>query len=150
MRPWHRAPGLILSALLLAACQQTGDQSEKKSADTDAKEEDVSTIPVEVATPTRGDVAMTGEITLRGRVLGGGGVKEKAVAALRGGMRSVILPASNASDIELLPSEVLDQLRFVMVRSMDEVMEAALAYSPLRSRPRSPAGPELGVPLSHG
>ena len=56
MRPWHRAPGLILSALLLAACQQTGDQSEKKSADTDAKEEDVSTIPVEVATPTRGDV----------------------------------------------------------------------------------------------
>jgi ATP-dependent Lon protease len=101
-------------------------------------------------TPTRGDVAMTGEITLRGRVLGVGGVKEKAVAALRGGMRSVILPASNASDIELLPQEVLDQLRFIMVRSMDEVMDAALAYSPLRSQSRSPAGPELGMPLSHG
>jgi len=110
----------------------------------------VALISALTETPTRGDVAMTGEITLRGRVLGVGGVKEKAVAALRGGMRSVILPASNASDIELLPSEVLDQLRFVMVRSMDEVMEAALAYSPLRTRPRSPAGPELGVPLSHG
>ncbi len=101
-------------------------------------------------TPTRGDVAMTGEITLRGRVLGVGGVKEKAVAALRGGMRSVILPASNSSDLELLPEEVLDQLRFVLVRSMDEVMDAALAYSPLRPASRSPAGPELGVPLSHG
>ncbi len=110
----------------------------------------VALISALTETPTRGDVAMTGEITLRGRVLGVGGVKEKAVAALRGGMRTVILPASNSSDIELLPAEVLDQLRFVMVRSMDEVMDAALAYSPLRSQSRSPAGPELGVPLSHG
>ena len=101
-------------------------------------------------TPTRGDVAMTGEITLRGRVLGIGGVKEKAVAALRGGMRTVILPASNASDLELLPKEVLDQVRFVLVRSMDEVMEAALVRSPLRTEPRGPAGPELGLPQPHG
>jgi len=101
-------------------------------------------------TPTRGDVAMTGEITLRGRVLGVGGVKEKAVAALRAGMRAVILPTSNASDLELLPAEVLDQLRFIPVRSMDEVMEAALVRSPLRATPRTAAGPELGFPLSHG
>ncbi len=101
-------------------------------------------------TPTRGDVAMTGEITLRGRVLGVGGVKEKAVAALRGGMRAVILPASNASDLELLPAEVLEQLDFVPVRSMDEVMDAALVRSPLRAAARTPAGPEMGFPLSHG
>lgn len=101
-------------------------------------------------TPTRGDVAMTGEITLRGRVLGIGGIKEKAVAALRAGMRTVILPATNASDLELLPQEVRDQVRFVLVRSMDEVMEAALVRGPLRADPRGPSGPELGFPLPHG
>jgi ATP-dependent Lon protease len=93
---------------------------------------------------------MTGEITLRGRVLGVGGVKEKAVAALRAGMRAVVLPASNAPDLELLPAEVVEQLRFVPVRSMDEVMEAALVRSPLRPASRPPAGRELGFPLSHG
>jgi ATP-dependent Lon protease len=98
-------------------------------------------------TPTRADVAMTGEITLRGRVLGVGGVKEKAVAALRNGIRTVILPTSNASDLELLPREVLDQVRFVLVHSMDEVMEAALARSPLRSAGRDPGLGRVGLPL---
>jgi ATP-dependent Lon protease len=99
-------------------------------------------------TPTRADVAMTGEITLRGRVLGVGGVKEKAVAALRGGIRTVILPASNASDLELLPQEVRDQVRFVLVRSMDEVMEAALVRSPLRPLGRDRGHDALGLSLS--
>jgi ATP-dependent Lon protease len=99
-------------------------------------------------TPTRADVAMTGEITLRGRVLGVGGVKEKAVAALRGGIRTVILPASNASDLELLPQEVRDQVRFVLVRSMDEVMEAALVRSPLRPVGRDRGHGGLGLSLS--
>jgi ATP-dependent Lon protease len=99
-------------------------------------------------TPTRADVAMTGEITLRGRVLGVGGVKEKAVAALRGGIRTVILPASNASDLELLPQEVRDQVRFVLVRSMDEVMDAALARSPLRPLGRDRGHDALGLSLS--
>ena len=99
-------------------------------------------------TPTRADVAMTGEITLRGRVLGVGGIKEKAVAALRSGIRTVILPSSNASDLELLPREVLEQVRFVPVRSMDEVMEAALARSPLRSAAREPGLGRLGLGLS--
>jgi ATP-dependent Lon protease len=76
--------------------------------------------------PTRPDAAMTGEITLRGRVLGVGGVKEKAVAALRSGIRRVILPAANAPEIELLPDEVLQSVEFLPVRVMDEVLDAAL------------------------
>lgn len=95
--------------------------------------------------PTRADVALTGEITLRGRVLGVGGVKEKAVAALRGGIRTVVLPEANASDLELLPDEVRDQVAFTLVRSMDEVMDAALAAAPSRARPAS-AGLEPSVP----
>jgi ATP-dependent Lon protease len=100
-------------------------------------------------TPTRADVAMTGEITLRGRVLGVGGVKEKAVAALRSGMRRVVLPAANASDIELLPQEVKDEVVFELVRTMDEVMDAVLARSPLRSRRAAPEE-AVGVPASAG
>jgi ATP-dependent Lon protease len=99
-------------------------------------------------TPTRPDVALTGEITLRGRVLGVGGVKEKAVAALRSGIRRVVLPAANASDLELLPAEVLEGLHFVRVRTMDEVMEAALLRSPLRVG--SGSTPELGPAPPHG
>jgi ATP-dependent Lon protease len=80
--------------------------------------------------PTRSDVAMTGEITLRGRVLGVGGIKEKAVAAYQGGIRKVILPASNAGDLEVLPDEVCDGIRFQLARTMDEVLEAALVTDP--------------------
>ena len=100
-------------------------------------------------TPTRADVAMTGEITLRGRVLGVGGVKEKAVAALRSGMTKVVLPASNSSDLELLPQEVKDNVDFALVRTMDEVMDAVLSRSPYRARrPANEGGIE--VPASHG
>ena len=98
--------------------------------------------------PTRGDVAMTGEITLRGRVLGVGGIKEKAVAALRGGMTRVVLPAANASDLELLPEEVLQSVRFDPVRTMDEVMDAVLVRSPLR--PVAGSSTELGSAVPHG
>jgi len=105
-------------------------------------------------TPTRGDVALTGEITLRGRVLGVGGVKEKAVAALRSGMRRVVLPAANASDLELLPQEVRDQVAFELVRTMDEVMDAVLVESPRRPRRAAAESPtsesSVGVPVSHG
>ena len=79
--------------------------------------------------PTRSDIAMTGEITLRGRVLAVGGVKEKAVAALRNGMRTVVLPAANATDLELLPEEVTSSVHFQMVRTMDEVLDAVLVPS---------------------
>ena len=77
-------------------------------------------------TPTRADLAMTGEITLRGRVLAVGGIKEKAVAALRGGIRRVLLPAANATDIERLPEEVRAGVELVPVETMDQVLREAL------------------------
>ncbi|MEE2669693.1 MAG: endopeptidase La [Gemmatimonadota bacterium] len=80
--------------------------------------------------PSRADVAMTGEITLRGRILRVGGIKEKLVAALREELSTVLLPAANVSDLELLPEEVVAGLRFVPVRNMDEVLAEALTPSP--------------------
>ncbi len=74
----------------------------------------------------RGDVAMTGEITLRGRVLPIGGLKEKVLAAYREGMHTIILPKENQRDIDEIPEFVRDKLEFVPVESMDEVLEQAL------------------------
>jgi len=79
--------------------------------------------------PLRGDVAMTGEITLRGRVLPIGGLKEKAVAAFRSGVRHVVIPWQNARDLSEMPAEVRDGLQFHPVRTMDEVLTVALATS---------------------
>ena len=76
--------------------------------------------------PVRGDVAMTGEVTLRGRVLPIGGLKEKAVAAHRNGIRHVIIPAENVREIDDVPEEVRAAVRFHPVRSMDEVLGLAL------------------------
>ncbi|PYP80649.1 MAG: endopeptidase La [Gemmatimonadetes bacterium] len=77
--------------------------------------------------PLRGDVAMTGEITLRGRVLGIGGLKEKTVAALRNRVAHIILPQENARDLDELPAEVKAGIQFHPVRTMDEVLAVALA-----------------------
>src|SRR5688572_25966274 len=77
----------------------------------------------------RGDVAMTGEITLRGRVLPIGGLKEKAVAAFRSGVRHVVIPAQNARDLPEVPEEVRNGLTFHPVRTMDEVLTVALAVA---------------------
>ena len=71
----------------------------------------------------RSDVAMTGEITLRGRVLAIGGLKEKVLAAYHEGMRTIILPKDNARDIEDIPEVVREKLEFVPVESMDEVLD---------------------------
>ena len=109
----------------------------------------VALISALIDKPTRADVAMTGEITLRGRVLSVGGIKEKAVAALRGGIRHVILPAANASDLELLPEEVHDSVVFELVSTMDEVMDAVLVESPIKQHARTPAS-GLGLRYSHG
>ena len=74
----------------------------------------------------RGDLAMTGEITLRGRVLPVGGVKQKVLAAHRLGIRTIILPKENRRDLEDIPADIRKELRFVEVEHMDEVLKEAL------------------------
>jgi len=78
-------------------------------------------------TPVRRDVAMTGEITLRGKVLPIGGLKEKVLAARRMGIKTVILPTKNDKDIKELPANVKRGMQFVYVEHMDEVLKVALA-----------------------
>ena len=78
----------------------------------------------------RHDVAMTGEISLRGRVLPIGGLKEKTLAAHRAGIKRVILPERNKADLEEVPKEVRDELEFVYVTRLEEVLEAALEEIP--------------------
>ncbi|HEU4656412.1 MAG TPA: endopeptidase La [Capillimicrobium sp.] len=77
--------------------------------------------------PVRDDTAMTGEVTLTGQVLPIGGLKEKALAAQRSGMRRVIAPAENAADADEVPSHLRDDLEFVFVRDVAEVLDAALS-----------------------
>ncbi|MXX67931.1 MAG: endopeptidase La [Gemmatimonadales bacterium] len=81
--------------------------------------------------PVRHDVAMTGEITLSGRVLPIGGVKEKVLGAARAGMNEIILPAVNEGDLEDLPDHVCEQLEFHLVETLDEALAAALANGSL-------------------
>jgi ATP-dependent Lon protease len=78
--------------------------------------------------PVRKDVAMTGEITLTGRVLPIGGLKEKALAAMRHGIKTVIIPEKNRKDLEEIPDEYRKHLTFVPVKSIDEVLEVALTH----------------------
>ncbi|HEX5438119.1 MAG TPA: endopeptidase La [Gemmatimonadaceae bacterium] len=77
-------------------------------------------------TPVRGDIAMTGEITLRGRVLPIGGLKEKSVAAVRNGITDVILPERNVREVAELPEDIRDVVHFHPVSTMDEVLALAL------------------------
>ncbi|MDE0884221.1 MAG: endopeptidase La [Myxococcota bacterium] len=81
--------------------------------------------------PVRGDVAMTGEITLRGKVLAVGGVREKALAALRAGVSEVILPRQCMAEVETIPKELRRKLTFIPVNDMSEVLDAALAEPPV-------------------
>jgi ATP-dependent Lon protease len=83
-------------------------------------------------TPVRATVAMTGEITLRGLVLPIGGLKEKSLAALRAGIKHVIIPKLNEKDLPDVPAEVKQQVEFILVENVDEVLKAALAK---KSRP---------------
>jgi ATP-dependent Lon protease len=77
--------------------------------------------------PVRANVAMTGEITLRGRVLPIGGLKEKLIAALRGGIDTVLIPKENEKDLAEIPANVKRGLHLIRVEHMDQVLEAALA-----------------------
>ncbi|HEV8217573.1 MAG TPA: S16 family serine protease, partial [Gemmatimonadaceae bacterium] len=76
--------------------------------------------------PVRRDIAMTGEVTLRGKVLEIGGVKEKVLAAYRSGLREIIMPKSNEKDLRDVPDEVRKNMSFVFVERMDEVLRLAL------------------------
>jgi ATP-dependent Lon protease len=81
--------------------------------------------------PVRADVAMTGEITLRGEITEIGGLKEKLLAALRGGIRTVLIPEQNAKDLQDIPENVKNGLEIVPVRWFDQVLELALAAAPV-------------------
>jgi ATP-dependent Lon protease len=87
----------------------------------------------------RPDVGMTGEITLRGQVLPVGGIKEKVLAAHRSGLAIVILPKRNEADLEDLPEEVRNSMKFVFVESVDQVLEAAL--EPAARKPKRKTKP---------
>jgi ATP-dependent Lon protease len=82
--------------------------------------------------PVRDDVAMTGEITLTGQVLPIGGLKEKALAAQRFGIKHVLAPAQNAEDVEDIPEHLRAKLRFTFVERIEEVLEHALRARPVR------------------
>jgi len=82
----------------------------------------------------RHDVAMTGELSLRGRVLPIGGIKEKVLAAHRAGIKRIILPERNKPDLEEIPREVRDELEFIVVSRLDEVLKAALEREPQPSQ----------------
>ncbi|HVZ04184.1 endopeptidase La [Hyphomicrobium sp.] len=87
-------------------------------------------ISVLTGIPVRKDVAMTGEITLRGRVLPIGGLKEKLLAALRGGIKTVIIPEENAKDLAEIPNEVQTKMEIVPVSKLEEVLKIALVRMP--------------------
>lgn len=81
--------------------------------------------------PVRADVAMTGEITLRGEVLPIGGLKEKLLAAHRGGIKTVVIPKENERDLEEIPDNVIADLDVRPVRWIDDVLTIALQENPL-------------------
>jgi ATP-dependent Lon protease len=89
--------------------------------------------------PVRKDVAMTGEITLRGKVLPIGGLKEKAIAALRARVKKVIIPMANKKDLVEIPKNVKRRLKFVAVANMDEVLNEALMRSPFKEAKKTGA-----------
>jgi len=85
--------------------------------------------------PVRKDIAMTGEITLRGRVLPIGGVKEKTLAALRAGIRTVIIPYQNQKDLDEIPQYIRRRVNFLFVKDMDEILKKALV--PEKAQPKA-------------
>jgi len=81
--------------------------------------------------PVRADVAMTGEITLRGEVTAIGGLKEKLLAALRGGIKTVLIPEDNVKDLQDIPENVKSGLEIVPVKWIDQVLDIALESQPV-------------------
>jgi ATP-dependent Lon protease len=102
--------------------------------------------------PVRADVAMTGEITLRGKVLAIGGLKEKLLAAMRGGIRTVIIPEENRKDLADIPKAVTQGMKIVPVRWIDEVLDLSLERPLTPAAASEPSAPPPGAepkPSSH-
>ena len=104
--------------------------------------------------PVHRDVAMTGEITLRGKVLPVGGVKDKILAAARAGINHIIMPADNERDLEEIPADVREKMEFHLVESMDEVVSVALdgTIVPLAAKQKLPEPEKIGAvepPVTH-
>lgn len=107
--------------------------------------------------PVRADVAMTGEITLRGEVLPIGGLKEKLLAAQRGGIKTVLIPHENTKDLAEIPDNVKNKLEIIPVRWIDKVLEVALEHQPTpldetansASATVAPAEPAVTGPIAH-
>jgi ATP-dependent Lon protease len=99
--------------------------------------------------PVNRNVAMTGEISLRGKVLPVGGIKEKVLAAHRAGLKTVVLPRDNQRDLEELPVHVQRDMKFRFVEHMDEVLNIALHARPKREvKLTKPAGAEREIAQS--
>ncbi|MGC9162135.1 MAG: endopeptidase La [Thiomonas sp.] len=92
--------------------------------------------------PVKADVAMTGEITLRGEVLGIGGLKEKLLAALRGGIKTVLIPEENVKDLQEMPENVKSGLTIIPVKWIDQVLDLALERVPVALEDESATKPE--------
>jgi ATP-dependent Lon protease len=100
--------------------------------------------------PVRHDLAMTGEITLRGRVLPIGGLKEKVLAAHRAGVKTVLIPLENEKDVREIPPAILKSLRIELVDHMDQVLRKALIVDhpeTFLQRTTPPLEPKPGEPL---
>jgi ATP-dependent Lon protease len=98
----------------------------------------------------RQDIAMTGEITLRGKVLPVGGIKDKVLAAFRAGIREVVLPAENDKDLEDIPEDVRNAIQFHLVKEMDELIPLALgAALPVTAAAAVEGAPQPGEQVTH-
>jgi len=115
----------------------------------------ISTAMVSILTgiPVRCDVAMTGEITLRGEVLPIGGLKEKLLAAGRGGIKTVLIPEENVKDLVEIPDEIKNRIEIRPVRWIEQVLEAALERQPTPlpdDKKDAEAPPAAATPASEG
>ena len=107
-----------------------------------------SIVSILTGIPVRRDVAMTGEITLRGRVLPIGGLKEKLLAALRAGITTVFIPKENEKDLAEIPDNVRKHLKLIPVADVDEVIAQALARRPIPIEWEEPAEPSVPAPVA--
>ena len=99
----------------------------------------ISLVSLLLDKPVRPEVAMTGEITLRGLVLPIGGLKEKVLAAHRAGLRTVIIPKRNEKDLDDVPAEVRAEMKFVLADRVEDVLAAALEPRPVSNGRRRAA-----------